>query len=98
MDDNNDDNSGIARTKISKDEVFSTMQQFREQCAVTSQKLEECEGEEGCARAMMALDTCFGNIVCPAQAKEFSSDPCEATYASLTACISSYREDATAAS
>ena len=96
--DSNDDSSGMLNPRLSHEEVFSTMQQFRDRCAGTARLLEECQGEEDCARAMMALDTCFGEIVCPTQAKKFSEDPCEETYASLTACISSYREDATAVS
>ncbi len=98
MDGSDDYDSGMVRPALSHEEVFSTMKQFRERCTVTAKRLNDCTDEEDCARAMMALDTCFGQIVCPAQANFFSSNPCEETYESLTECIAAYRKNATALS
>ena len=90
-----DDDAGIVQPKVHHDQVFSTMQTFRKQCKETAEELKKCSGEEDCARKYMALDVCFGNIVCPAQAATFVNDPNEATYDVLTECIAKFKTEST---
>ena len=83
--------SGVVEPKLGSDEVFKTIQHFREQCQTTATALKHCDGEEDCARKTMALDVCFGQIICPTQAAAFATDPDEDTYEGLTECISKFR-------
>ena len=89
------DDSGIKRPDVHHEEVFSTMQTFREQCQKTAEVLQKCNGEEDCARKKMALDVCFGKIICPTEANNFSNDPSEETYEPLNQCIAKFRASAT---
>ena len=86
---------GIVQPKVHHDQVFQTMQTFREQCSSAAAELNKCTGEEDCARKTMVLDVCFGNIICPAKAAAFSNDPTEETYQPLTECIAKFRAEAT---
>ncbi len=86
---------GIARPSLDHNEVFSLVQQFREQCRTAAGRLSECEGEEDCGRKKMKLDVCLGKIVCPAVAAAFVKDPGEETYEALGECIDRFSRDAT---
>jgi len=86
---------GLVKPSVHHNDVFSTMATFRRKCTQTAEALKDCSGEEDCARKYMALDVCFGNIVCPAKATTFSGNPCEETYEPLQECLAKYKQEAT---
>jgi cytochrome c heme-lyase len=90
-----DDDDGIVHPKIHPDFVFSAMQEFRSKCKDTAEELKKCTNELDCAKKYMALDVCFGNIVCPAEAANFVKDPSEETYEPLQECIARFKKEST---
>ena len=82
-------------TKIESEKVYETVQTIMKSCKKTAELKASCNSEEDCERAQLALDFCFGKVICPKIAKEFGNDPCEEKYASMMNCIDKFQQEAT---
>ena len=97
--DNKDKNSNseikTVGPELSSNDVFNTIQLLKTKCEKPAMQLQNCQSEDECEKAQLAMDLCFGKIVTPKTAKKFENDPNEETYEVMMNSIADFQKKAT---
>ena len=51
--------------ELSSNDVFNTIQLLKTKCEKPAMQLQNCQSEDECEKAQLAMDLCFGKIVTP---------------------------------